>query len=90
MIMIRPIRNKIVVEEVDVETQHASGIILTSKVTGEIKRAKVLAVGDEVQEVKVDDVIIIDWQLASKTQYDSKIVFIVKEDNVIAIFDNAA
>ena len=88
--MIRPIRNKIVVEEVDVETQHASGIILTSKVTGEINRAKVLAVGDEVQEVKVDDVIIIDWQLASKTQYDSKIVFIVKEDNVIAIFDNAA
>lgn len=85
--MIKPIRNKIVVEEIDVETQHASGLILTSKVTGEIKRAKVLAIGNEVQEVKVGDVIIVDWQLASKTQYESKIVFVLKEENVIAVFE---
>lgn len=85
--MIKPLRNKILIEEIAHENVSASGLVLAGNPNGDIKRSKVLAIGNEVQDVKVDDVLIIDWQYASKSSFNNKTVFIITEDNVIAVIE---
>jgi co-chaperonin GroES (HSP10) len=44
-----------------------------------------LAIGDKVEDVKVGDTLIVDWQFASKSSYNNKTIFIIKETDVIAV-----
>jgi co-chaperonin GroES (HSP10) len=85
--LIKPLHNKIVIEEVVHENKSASGIVLAGNVNADIKRSRVLAVGDKVEDVKVDDLLIVDWQFASKSSYNNKTIFIIKEDDVIAVIE---
>ena len=87
MIMLKPLNDKIVVKEIAVEQTHSSGIILQGNITGEIKRAWVTAIGKDVSEVKVDDVLLIDWQFAAKSTIDGETIFVIKEENVIAVVE---
>ena len=85
--MLRPLRKKIVIEEVATENVSASGIVLTGRPT-DVKHSRALAIGNEVTEVKVGDTLIVDWQFASKSSYESKTIFVIDEDNVIAVLEN--
>ena len=85
--MLKPLNDKIVVKEIAVEQTHSSGIILQGNITGEIKRARVTAIGKDVSEVKVDDVLLIDWQFAAKSTIDGETIFVIKEENVIAVVE---
>jgi co-chaperonin GroES (HSP10) len=57
---IRPLKDNLVVERVEKELKSESGIILTS--SDEADRAKVIAVGPEVTDVKVGDEVLLNWQ----------------------------
>jgi co-chaperonin GroES (HSP10) len=85
--MLKPLNDKIVVKEIAVEQTHSSGIILQGNVTGEMKRVRVTAIGKDVSEVKVDDVLLIDWQFAAKSTVDGDIIYVIKEENVIAVVE---
>lgn len=85
--MLKPLNDKIVIEEVEVEQQTSSGIILQGNVSGEIKRARALAIGNKVNDVKEGDVLLVDWQFASKSKFDNKTIFVIKEENVIAVVE---
>jgi chaperonin GroES len=84
--MIKPLHDKVVVEEVVTENVSESGLIITGKRT-DVKHSKVLSVGDKVTDVKVGDIVIIDWQFASKASYESKTFFVIKEENIIAVVE---
>jgi chaperonin GroES len=83
--VIKPLHNKIVIEEVVHENTSASGIVLAGNANADIKRSCVLAIGDKVEDVKVGDTLIVDWQFASKSSYNNKTIFIIKETDVIAV-----
>lgn len=85
--MIKPLHNKIVIEEVAHENTSVSGIVLAGNANADIKRSRVLAIGDKVEDVKVDDVLIIDWQFATKSSINNKTIFIIKETDVIAVIE---
>ena len=85
--MLKPLNDKIVIEEVEVEQQTNSGIILQGNVSGEIKRARALAIGNKVNDVKEGDVLLVDWQFASKSKFDNRTIFVIKEENVIAVVE---
>ncbi len=85
--MIKPLHNKIVIEEVAHENVSASGIVLTGNPNADVKRSQVLAVGDKVEDVKVGDTLLVDWQFASKSSFNNKTIFIIKEDDVIAVIE---
>lgn len=85
--MIKPLNDKIVVKEVAFEQTHSSGIILQGNATGEMKRARVTAIGKDVVDVKVDDELLIDWQYASKSTFDGETIFVIKEEHVIAVVE---
>ena len=85
--MIKPLHNKIVIEEVAHENTSVSGIVLAGNANADVKRSRVLAIGDKVEDVKVDDLLIVDWQFATKSSINNKTIFIIKEDDVIAVIE---
>ena len=85
--MLKPLNDKIVIEEIEVEQQTSSGIILQGNVSGEIKRARAIAIGNKVNDVKEGDVLLVDWQFASKSKFDNRTIFVIKEENVIAVVE---
>jgi co-chaperonin GroES (HSP10) len=61
-----PLKNKVVIERVEQTKTTASGIILQR--TDEPDRAKILAIGPEVEDVSVGDVVLLDWNAAMKIE----------------------
>ena len=77
---IKPLANRIVVERIEASKTTESGIIL--RTSDEPDRAKVLAVGPSVDEVQVNDVVLLNWNAATKTgDY-----YVVPIDHVIFIY----
>jgi co-chaperonin GroES (HSP10) len=73
-----PLSDKVIVERIEGEKTTSSGIIL--KRSDEVDRAKVLAIGPDVSEVEVGDVVLLNWNAAIKVQgefYSTKVEHIV-------------
>jgi co-chaperonin GroES (HSP10) len=75
---IKPLGKKILVERIPSEKKTSMGIILQS--SAEPDRAKVLAIGTTVDEVSVGDVVLIDWNKATKIGNENFILYV---ENVI-------
>jgi len=59
-----PLRNNVIVEKLEKELTTSSGIILKS--SDEADKAKVVAIGPEVNDVEVGNVLLINWNKATK------------------------
>jgi len=77
---IKPLANRIVVERIEASKTTESGIILRS--TPDPDRAKVLAIGPLVDEVAVDDIVLLNWNAATKTGEH----YAIKIDQVVFIY----
>ena len=85
---IQAIRKDVIVTDMTFDARiTSSGIILQGNVSGEIKRARALAIGNKVNDVKEGDVLLVDWQFASKSKFDNRTIFVIKEENVIAVVE---
>jgi co-chaperonin GroES (HSP10) len=84
-----PIKNKILIqlENMDKETVLESGIVLTTRERDEAQRAKVLAVGPDVEYVQVGDSILPNWNAADPTRYEKEDYYLIKEDEVVMIIE---
>jgi co-chaperonin GroES (HSP10) len=76
----RPLQDKIIVERIVTEKQTASGIILKS--SDEPDRAKVVAIGPDVTEVEVGDVVLLNWNAAIKSGDN----YAIRIDQVVFIY----
>jgi co-chaperonin GroES (HSP10) len=88
MTTIKPTRDKIYIAESKKQEQSASGIILTSDRGGDTALAIVLAVGPDVTEVKVNDRILVDWTKCAAVIIDGVQRGVIKETDVIAVFED--
>lgn len=70
----KPTRDNIIVERTTKEPSTASGIILKS--SDEPDRAKVIAIGKDVEEVNIDDEVLINWNKATKIEKETYVVSI--------------
>jgi chaperonin GroES len=85
---IRPMNDRILVAENKRDNKTESGIILEgTRGTGEAARATVLAIGPEVKDVKVGDVVLIDWSKASAVKVGDVQRAMIKEEFVIGVFE---
>jgi co-chaperonin GroES (HSP10) len=81
MIMnLKPLHNKVIVERIEGVKTTSSGIVLQR--TEEPDRAKIIAVGPDVDEVSVDDIVLIDWNKAIK----SGNYYIVEVNSIVFIY----
>jgi co-chaperonin GroES (HSP10) len=77
---LRPLGKKVIVDKILGEKTSSGGIVLTR--SEEPDRAKVLAIGSEVDAVEVGDVVLLDWNKASKAQEH----YVVSIDDIVFIY----
>jgi len=77
---LRPLHNKVVIEKIENNKTTESGIVLPR--SDEPDRAKILAVGPEVDGVNVGDIVLVDWNAATKVQK----YFIIPITSVVFVY----
>ena len=82
-----PLKDRVLVELIQKETTTSSGIILSSADPMEANRGKVLSIGPEVLDVAAGDVILANWNKAAKTKVDGNDFYILKEEDIIGVFE---
>jgi len=85
--MLKPLRNKLVVEIIEKEKVSSGGIILTRSDRDEVNRGKVIFVGSGVLDISVGDVILPNWNAAVKTVIEGNTFYILSEEDVVLIFE---
>ena len=77
-----PLRNNVIVEKLEKELTTSSGIILKS--SDEADKAKVVAIGPEVDDVEVGNVLLINWNKATKLMDN---LYQINVNEVIGVFE---
>jgi len=85
--MLRPIKNRVLVQLIEKKKVTDSGIILTSTDPLEANHARVISVGEEVTDVVVGDDILINWNKAIKTKVELEEYYVITEDDIILVFE---
>ena len=85
---LRPLAAKLIVQLIEKDTVSSGGIILTRADATEATRGKVLAVGPDVLDILVGDVILPNWNKAKKVSNDGQSVYIVLDEDVVAVFED--
>jgi len=83
-----PLKDKVLVAENRKENTTASGIVIEGAGgLGESKTGTVLAIGPDVKDVKVGDVIYLEWNKAQVVPIDGAQRVMIKEENIVAVVD---
>jgi co-chaperonin GroES (HSP10) len=77
-----PLNRNIIVQRVEGEKITASGILLKS--SQEPDTTRVLAVADDVDEVKVGDKLLVNWNESAKLEHE---IYKIHINNVIGVFE---
>jgi co-chaperonin GroES (HSP10) len=85
---VKPLKKFVLVAENKKEQTTDSGIILEgARGVGDTAKATVLAIGDDVVDVKVGDVILLDWAKASAVKVGDVQRAMIKEEFIIAVVE---
>ena len=67
-----PTKNNIIVNRIAAKKQTSSGIILKS--SEEADRAEVIAISNKVEEVNIGDIVLLNWNKATKIENETYVV----------------
>jgi chaperonin GroES len=81
----KPLGDRIFVKYMEEVERTAGGIFIPDAAKEKPQRGKVEAVGKEVKEVKVGDIILFDKYSGSKINIDNEDYLIVKEEEVLGV-----
>lgn len=82
-----PMNDRVLVAENKKEATTESGIIIEgARGVSDTAKATVLAIGKDVKEVKVGDVVLLDWSKASPVKVGDAQRAMIKEEFIIGVF----
>lgn len=81
---VKPLGDYIVAEPEEAPTKTASGLYLPDKATEKPKVAKVVAVGPQAKQVKLNDRILYKSYSPTEVKIDGKEYLLVKEEDILA------
>ena len=85
---VKPLNDRILVAEHKKKQTTESGIIIEgARGVGDTAKATVLAIGPDVKDVKVGDVVLLDWAQAAPVKLGDVQRAMIKEEFVIAIVE---
>lgn len=84
-----PVKNKVAIVRLKNKLETDSGIVLT-KAVGDVDKATVFAVGPDVKDVVIGNIVLVDWNKTTTTKLGDVPIYIIKEDDIVAIFDQPA
>ena len=85
--MIKPLKKNVLVVRLKKTSTTQSGIILQSDHDGNVDQAQVIATGNEVTMVQVNDKVFIDWNKAAPVSIDNVPHYVISEDHVVCVFE---
>ena len=86
--MLVPIKSKVLIELMEKETTTTGGIFLAIPDRDDINKAKVIAIGDKVLDVQVNDTVLPNWNQAVETKYDKDHkYYIIDEKDIVLVFN---
>jgi co-chaperonin GroES (HSP10) len=86
--IVKPLHKKVLVAENKSEVTSESGIILDgANSVRESKKATVLAIGPNVTDVKVGDVVLIEWAKATPVKVGDAQRAMIDQEHIVAVFD---
>lgn len=86
---VRPLGKKVLIAEIKRESTTASGIIIEGRdAGGESRSGKVLAIGPEVESVKVDDKVLLEWNKAAVVTVDGAQRVMILEEHIVAVLED--
>ena len=85
--MLKPIKKNVIIELIQKEKVSSGGILLAEVDREEASKGTVISIGPEVTEVKLNEVILPNWQKARQVKFDDLEYWIVNEDDIILVFD---
>lgn len=80
----KPLHNRLVVKRLDSAAETSFGFILE---TEPIDECTVIAIGPDVQDVKVGETIILSRNVGQAVKHDDEWVTVITEDDVLAIIE---
>lgn len=81
MSTLKPLADRIIVQRFDAETKSRGGLIIPDSVQEKPQRGKVVAIGMQVKELKVGDVVL--FKKYSGSEADAALI--MKEEDVMAV-----
>ena len=85
---VKPLRKMVLVAENSVDQTTESGIILDGTTSNrDSKTGTVLAIGPDVKDVKVGDVIYLEWNKAQVVTIDGSQRVMIKEEFIVAVVE---
>ncbi|MDO8507063.1 MAG: co-chaperone GroES [bacterium] len=85
MAKLKPLGYKVVVERTQAVEKTAGGIVIPDTAKEKPEQGKVVAVGKDVEEIKVGDVIVFGNFAATEIKVDGKEYLVVRQKEVLAI-----
>ena len=86
---VRPLGKKVLIAEIKRESTTSSGIIIEGRdAGGESRSGKVLAIGPEVDSVKVDDKVLLEWNKAAVVTVDGAQRVMILEEHIVAVLED--
>ncbi|MGE5894256.1 MAG: co-chaperone GroES [bacterium] len=81
----KPLKDRVFVSYSDEVEKTAGGIYVPDSAKEKPQKGKVEAIGSEVKDVKVGDMIFFDRYSGSKVNIDNKEYLIIKEEDILGI-----
>lgn len=83
----RAVNKYLIIDRIKDEPIKKNGLILTDKHQDEIRyrKAKVRSVGTNVEGISADDIIYYDRHAGYGIEYDSELLFVIKEQDVVVV-----
>jgi len=86
--MLVPIKSKVLIQLIEKDKTTETGIILPVADRDEANKATVIAIGDKVLDVQINDTVLPNWNQAIETKYDDKHkTYIIDEKDIVLVFD---
>jgi len=86
--MLVPIKSKVLIQLIEKDKTTETGIILPVADRDEANKATVIAIGDKVLDVQINDTVLPNWNQAIETKYESKRkTYIIDEKDIVLVFD---
>lgn len=89
--MLRPLKDRVVIQMVELEEKTAGGLLLPSKAQEKLQFATVVAVSERTKEedrqVSVGDRVVVEKYLGTEVKLDGQEYIIVKEKDIVAIVE---
>lgn len=83
---LKPIGSNVAIVRIKDNNTTESGIVLSKSIDG-IDRAKVIAIGPDVTDVKENDTLLVNWNKASMNKFDGIPIYIIPQDEIVAVFE---